>query len=395
MTRKTKKTIKLGFISGLSGVLEGLANNQLRGVILAVEEMNKQGGVLGRPIEIISKDDKSNPKLTTKLNQEIIYKDKADFLVGQLSAGTQLAANKEAKKARMIFVSLGNTNELNMSQHLGPYTFHQAVTLYMLSQIISKWTFENLGRKWFILTTDYEWGWHIIEGYKAFAKRMGAKIIGIIKVPFPAKEKDAYTKHFPEILKKKPEVLIAGMNGHDQFKFITEASKAGLKRKMSIINTLSELRVVGQLDPDDAVGMYWGASFYWKLQDILPVAKKFVSLYKKKFKEVPSAYSAYGYSGAMEVLNVIKKIGKYPIDPNKIAKELEGRTYTHYKHPEWWRPCDHQAFQDCYILKFKGSEERKSKNDTSEIVGTVSWDLELGRTCKNLGFAKKLWGHIK
>lgn len=76
----------------------------------------------------------------------------------------------------------------------------------MLAQIISKWTFENLGRKWFILAPDYEWGWHLIEGYKTFAKRMRAKIVGIIKIPFPVKEPDGYTKHFPEIIKKTGSV---------------------------------------------------------------------------------------------------------------------------------------------------------------------------------------------
>ncbi len=394
MTRKTKKTIKLGFVSDLTAVLAAVAHNQIKGITLAVEEMNKQGGVLGRRIEIIAKDDKSDPKLTAKLNQEIIYQDKVDFLVGQCSAGTQVVASKEAKNAKKIFISIGNTNEINMAAHFSPYTFHQAVTLYILAQAGSKWTFENLGRKWFLVAPNYEWGWHVIEGYKAFAKRMGAKIIGIRKYPFQAKGDD-FTKHFPEILKKKPEVLIVGANGRDQVKFITEANQAGLKAKMSIMCMLSQLGVIRLLKPEEAVGMYWTASFYWKLQDVLPIAKKFVTAYKKRFREVPSAYSAYGYSGAMEALNVIKKIGKYPIDPNKVAKELEGRTYAHYKHPEWWRPCDHQAFQDFYILKFKGPEERKSKDDSSEIVDTVSWDLELGRTCKNLGFAKKLWGHIK
>jgi len=394
MTDKTKKIIKLGFVSGLSGVLERLANNQLKGLKLAVDEMNQRDGILGRQIKIIVKDDKSDPRLTTKLYQESIYQDKVDFFVGQLSAGTQLAANKETKKAKKILISLGNTNELTMARYFSPYTFHQAITLYMIAQSISKWTYQNLGRKWFIVAADYEWGWHIIEGYKAFAKRMNAKIVGIAKVPFPASKDDDYTKHFPEILKKKPEVLIGGMNGSDQLKFIREVSKAGLKRKMSIMNSLSELGIIEQLDPEDAVGMYWGASFYWKLQDILPIAKKFVSRYSEKFKEVPSAYSAYGYSGAMEALNVIDKVGKYPVDSNKVAQGLEGRIFAHYKHPEWWRPCDHQAFQDFYILKLKGPEERKYKDDSSEIIGTASWDLDIERTCKNLGHARNMWGHF-
>ena len=234
-----------------------------------------------------------------------------------------------------------------------------------------------------------------MEGYKAFAKRTGAKILGIKKTPFPAKNENIFTKLFPDIIRKKPEVLIASQAGTDQQKLIKCANEAGLKNKMSIVHTLCMLPVAESLNPEDAVGMYWGSSFYWGLKDILPTAKKFVTLFKNRFKRWPSSYAAYGYSGAMEMLTAVDKAGKYPIDPNKVAKELEGRTFAHYKHPEWWRPCDHQAFQDFYILKFKGPEERKGKDDSSEIVDTVSWDLELGRTCKSIGHAKKMWGHIK
>ncbi len=395
--KTTKKILKLGFVSGLSGVYEGIAKNQLRGVTLAVERINKQGGVLGRQVKIITKDDQSNPRLTTKLNQEIIYKDKVNFLVGQLSAGTQLAANKEAKRAKMLFMSLGMTNELTMTPHLGPHTFHQTVTVHMNDQAVAKWIYENLGKKWYLIAADYEWGWAHIEGYKAFAKRTDAKILGIAKHPFPApqEEKDVFTKYFDEIIKKKPEVLIVNNAGRDQMRFIKDANYAGLKSKMSIVHTTAMLTVVNNLDPEEAVGQYWGAAFYWGLEDILPTAKKFVELFKKKYKTVPPAYAAYGYSGAMEMLTAINIVGKYPIDPDKVAMELEGRTFAHYKHPEWWRPCDHQAFQDCYVLKLKGPEERKNKLDTSEIVGVASWDLDFGRSCQSLGHVKKMWGHIK
>jgi len=265
----------------------------------------------------------------------------------------------------------------------------------MNDQAVAQWIFKNLGKKWYLVAADYEWGRCHLEGYKSFAKRTNAKILGIKKHPFPVTKENEFTKIFEEIIKKKPEVLIVNNAGKDQQKFIKDAHKAGLKSKMSIVHTAAMLSIVNTLDPEEAVGMYWGSAFYWGLKDILPTAKKFVNSFQKKFKMFPSAYAAYGYSGTMEMLTAIDKVGKYPIDPDKVTRELEGRSFAHCKHPEWWRPCDHQAFQDCYILKFKGPEERKNKNDTSEIVGQTSWDLDFGRTCQSVGFGKKMWGHIK
>ena len=389
-----KNILKIGFPSGLSGVYGWMAQDQLNGVTLAVEETNKTGGVIGREIKIITRDDKSNFELAAKVTRELIQKEKVDLIVGQLSAGTQLAANKETKKAGMIFMSLGQTNELPTAEHLGPYTFHQALTPHMTVQALGNWIFDNLGKKWYIILADYEWGWQTLEAYQAIAKKRKAKIVGIAKIPFPAKEADAFTKYFPDIIKKKPEVLVVANYGLDQLKFMEDEYKASLQRRMSIVNTLSEIPVINKLKPEEAVGMYWGVSFYWALEKTLPLAKKFVSSYRTAFKQIPSAYSAYGYSGALEALWAIKKIGKYPLDAAGMALELEGRTFAHYKTPEWWRPCDHQAFQDYYILKMKGPEERKDEHDTSEIVGMTSWDLDFGRSCESIGHTKNLWGHI-
>lgn len=391
----SKETIKLGFISGLSGVYGWMAQDQLRGATLALEEINKEGGIAGRLVEIIVKDDESKPELSTKGTRELIQKYKADFIIGSLSAGTHLFINKETKRAKKIFMSVGQSSEITMDPHLGPHTFHEAWTPYMSAQGMGKWVFENLGTKWFFLLADYEWGWHVYEAYQELAKRMGAKILGSVKIPFPSKYEKDFSKHFPNIVRKKPEVLIACNYGSDQLKFITAANKAGLKRKMSIVNTISELPIVERIDPEEAAGMYWGGNFYWALAETLPLAKVFVSEYRKRFHKIPSGYSAYGYSGGLELLGAAKRTGKYPIDSDAIAQELEGQTYAHYKTGQWWRPCDHQSFHDFYVLKLKGPEERKNKHDVSEVVGSTSWELNFGRTCASIGHSKKMWGHFQ
>lgn len=360
---------------------------------MAVDLVNKDGGVSGRMVEITDKDDKSDPKLSTLGTKELIEKARVDLMIGGLSAGTQLFINAETKKARKIFMSIGQSNEITTAAHLGALTFHEALTPYMSVQGIGKWVFSNIGKKCYFIIADYEWGWQALEAYEKLAERMGADIVGVAKIPFPSKSPDDFTKHFPDILKKKPEVLIAANYGLDQLKFIEDANKSGLKRKMSIVNTLSELQVVERIKPEDAAGMYWGANFYWGLADSIPAAKEFVSSYRRRFKDIPSGYAAYGYSGGLELLQAAQRTGKYPIDPFAIVLELESRTYAHYKNSQWWRPCDHQSLQDNYILKLKGPEERKNSHDVSEIVGVTSWDLDIERSCQVLGHQEKQWGH--
>ncbi len=389
------ETIRLGFISGLSGVYGWSAQDQLRGVTLAVEKVNSRGGISGKKVAIISRDDTSDPKRAAEGTRDLIEKEKIDFLVGGLSAGTQLFINEEAKKAGILFISIGQSNEITTAPHLGPYTFHEALTPYMTVRGVGKWVFENLGKKIFIIVSDYEWGWQVLRTYELLAKQAGAQIVGVAKIPFPAKASNDFSKHFPAILKKKPEVLIGANFGTDQLKFIEDVNTAGLQRKMSIVNTLSELPVMERIPPEKAIGLYWGAHFYWGLKDMLPEAKAFFSLYSKRFGGAPSGYAAYGYSGAMELLLAAEKVNRYPIDPKAITEELEGNTYAHCKDKQWWRPCDHQSLQDYYILKLKGAEDRTHPHDISEIIGVTPWDLNIERSCQETGNGAYLWGHTK
>lgn len=390
-----EKVVKLGFISGLSGVYGWSAQDQLRGVQMAADFINKQGGIAGRKIEVLTRDDRSDPKLSTAGTRELIEKEKADFIIGGLSAGTVLFINEEAKKAKKIFVSISQNNEIVEHRNVSAYTFHEALTPHMTVQGMGKWVFSNIGKKCFIIIADYEWGWQVLKVYTNLAEKMGAEIVGVAKVPFPAKKPDDFTKHFARILKLKPEVLIAANYGEDQLKCIEDINRRGLKNKMSIVHTLSELPVVKRIKPEDAVGMYWGVNFYWGLAKDIGSAKKFVESYRKKYGAAPSGYSAYGYSGAMELMGAAASIGQYPVEPLAVCRELEGRAYSHYKKPQWWRPCDHQSFQDYYILKLKGPEERKTADDVSEIIGVTSWDLDMERSCQVLGHVNKQWGHAK
>ena len=390
---KQQKTVTVGFISGLSGVYGWMAQDQLAGVKLAVDEINAAHGIAGRQLRVVVKDDKSDSKLAQTGTRELIEKDGADFVIGSLSAGTHLFINSETKKAGKIFMSIGQSNEITMAPHLGPYTFHEALTPYMTVNGIGRWVFERLGKKWFLVIADYEWGHHMRDAYTALAKQLGAALIGVVAIPFPAKSANDFTRHFPKIIAAAPDVLVIANYGLDQLKFIEAANAAGLKRKMSIVHTLSEIDIIGRIKPKEAVGMYWGASFYWELADTLSTAKGFVSAYSKRYRKFPSGYSAYGYSGALELLGRAQELGIYPLDSDAIARDLEGRTYAHYKNSQWWRPCDHQSFQDCYVLKLKGPEERKGRGDISEIVGVTHWDIDMERTCEDLGHAKRLWGN--
>ena len=389
-----ESTIKVGFVSGFNSPYGTVVKNQFKGAQLAVEEVNKKGGILGKKIELLDRDDEMKPDLAETVAKELIEKEKVHLMAGTLSSATATVVNKIAKEAGIPMMVINQVN-ITHAENLGPYTFHECVTPYITSQLVGRWGLEHLGKRWFFVIPDYQWGYESYESSQIVIKKMGGVDLGVAKVPLGGKPED-FEKIIPQILEAKPEVLAATNFGGDQVNFIKAVHKFGLKKEMSIILGIADIPIVEDLSMEELVGMYWGVNFYWGLEDSIPTAKQFVSSFKERFDgELPSGYAGYAYAGILEFLDAAGQAPGNPIDYDKMAAFLEGRSYDRYKGKQWWRPCDHQSFQDFYILRFKGPEESKHKYDIGEIMGTVTWDLDIARTCEELGHSEHLGGFFE
>ena len=387
-----KTPVKLGFSCGFSSPYLTIVENQLKGAELAVLEINEKGGIAGHPVLFLPKDDQMDPNMGRMMAEEFVN-EKVDIIAGTISASSQLETNRVARAAGIPFVSVSQSNSLTTAQHLGPYTFHESPSPYMVAQLLGRWGVEHIGEKWVFLIADYQWGYEILESMEKTVKQNGGKILKVFKIPLGATEED-FKPYMDEILALKPDVLSVTNLGWDQANFIRAANKAGLKREFGILLTLSEITIVDMIPLDELVGMYWGVNFYWGLEDTIPTAKHFVQSFREHFKgELPTGYAGCAYSGVKEILTAAQAIGTYPINNDILTKFIEGRSYDNYKGRQWWRPCDHQSFQDFYVLRFKGPEESKHHYDIGEIVDTITWDLDIERTCEELGHGEKQFGH--
>ncbi len=389
---QNKSPIKLGFTCGFTGPYTAIVENQLKGALLAVEEINTEGGIDGHSVQFLAKDDQMTPEMAQMMMEEFI-EEKTDIIVGSISASAQLVTNRMAKLNKIPFISVSQSNAITTADQLGPYTFHEGLSPHMLAQLLGRWGVEHLGKRWVILIADYQWGYEIQTSMENVVKRYGGDVLKVIKVPFGAGVED-FSKHIDEILQLEPDVLSVTNLGWDQANFIIAANARGLKKEMSILHTISEITIVDMLSLDELVGMYFGVNFYWGLEDIIPSAKVFVDKFRSRFNgELPTGYAGYAYSGTKEVLTALKQVGEFPLNYDKMAQFLEGRSYDNYKGRQWWRPCDHQSFQDLYVLRFKGQEESTEHYDIGEIISTISWDLDIERTCEGLGFSDQGEGH--
>lgn len=386
-------TIRIGFISGFNSPYGVVVKSQFKGAQLAVKRINDTGGVCGKQVELIEKDDEMKVPLAEAKARELILEEKVHALVGTLSSATATAVNEIAKEAEVPFMVI-NQVSINEASQLGPYTFHECVTPHITSQLVGRWGMEHLGKRWFFVVPDYQWGYESYESSQKVLKKLGGVDLGVAKIPLGSPV-EAFEEFIPEVLEKKPDVVAATNFGSDQTNFIKAVNKHNLKQEMSVVLGISDTPVIESLTLDELVGTYWGTNFYWTLEDTIPTAKTFVGAFRAMFDgEQPSGYAGYAYAGILELLTALQETGADPIDPVAMTRFLEGRSYDHYKGAQWWRPCDHQSFQDFYILRFKGPEESTHTYDIGEVVGTVHWDLDIARTCEELGHKDHENGHF-
>ena len=372
--------IKIGLVTGLSGAYAGLAQGQERGAELAVQEI---GTVLGRPLQLISRDDKIDPNEAAKQAQELVQTEQVDLLTGCVSAATTLAVNEVAKRAKVLHIGTCQTNALNDgNKDWSDYTFHMALTPWMNNQMVLPWITQNLGKKIYIFAADYAWGSDNIESITAWLGNQSIPLIGQSKAPLGTKD---FTTFIPQIRAASPEVAIVVNAGDDQANFLKQATQFGLSRETKLYSPVVDVPFDKQNGQPNIADTYGGANFYWAIQDQLPSAKKFVDAYRLRFNEMPAAYGSYQYDALKVWATAVDKAGS--LDPRKVETALEGMSFDYSSGQSVIRKCDHQMIHPVHIMK--GRTETQGESGYRDLVTTVAADEKYERSCEQLGLGNR------
>lgn len=379
------KPIVVGIISGFSGPYASPAEDQWRAAVLAAEEMNAKGGLLGRQIKMVRRDDKINPGEAGKMVQDMIQNDHPDFILGTNFAGTILPVNDQAKKAGIPFIAIAQNDRINTAADRGPYTFHEAVTPTMNGRALGDWIAKNLGKKIYYLMADYAFGKDNYASMSKAAAAAGATEVGLAYFPVGTTD---FTPFMAKLRAAKADVVVCAAFGNDAVNLLKQIQSFQLTKVSKFFFPVTDLPFDIATGYQNLQGTYGGANFYWELAEKDPVAKRFVDAFQKKYGVPPSGYAGYAYSG-MQLIRLGAEKAK-SIEPAKWSKALEGIQYDNYKGKERIRACDHQAFQPIFVVKGRSQAEAekagKAKFGYREIVGVVGASESIERTCKELGY---------
>ncbi len=372
--------IKIGFPVPLTGAYSAEAQDQVRCAEIAIKEFNDSGGLNGRKAELLVRDDKLNPGEAATRTLELIEKDKIDFVVGSLSAATQLSINAVCRDRKIIFNSISQSDAINEVKDWSLFTFHEALNPHLTAGAVARYAFPKFGKKVVYLTADYAYGHEMVRGFQRAGQPFGVQTLADIRHPIGAAD---YSAFLPRIQSLKPDILVLCNFGRDQLNAAKQATDFGLKATTKIITPILLYTARQAGGPDPFEGVIGGTSYYWGMEDKVPSAKVFNDKYRKAHGgAVPSDYGALGYAGVRSVLQAVREAKS--TESLKVSIALRQLRYNTYKGDQFYRKCDHQSVQSVVIIESK-SKNMKDKYDVFNVLAIENADEKNLRTCEEMG----------
>ncbi|HSE04904.1 MAG TPA: ABC transporter substrate-binding protein [Methylomirabilota bacterium] len=224
------KPLKFGTLQPLSGTAAAGGKTALVGVQMAVDRINKSGGVNGRPIELIVADYESKPDVGRRKAEKLVLEDKIDVHVGGYLSNVCLACMpvyEEHKLVNMIGVCLDTTITTSKCSR---YTFRPFDFAPSQAVAIAPYLVNKIGKKWHIAFADYAWGQSTRDAYVEQIKKLGGEVTGTTGVPLGTADMTAFLSKITETY----DGLFGIFFGSQGISFVTQSFDLGISKKARI-----------------------------------------------------------------------------------------------------------------------------------------------------------------
>ncbi len=361
--------IKIGATLSLTGNTAIAGEEMANCMRLAVDHLNDKGGVLGRKVEAVIRDDAGNAATTATRAKELIEKEKVDMMAGGNLGHTTHALHQQTSPKKMLLMANAMSNEITSVPMFSQYTFHPDITMQIAGSVVGKYAADKLGKRWYFLVADYAFGWACYNAFSKVLKDAKGENLGISAHPIGSAD---FSTYVGKIMASQPEVLVVANAGRDQINAWKQLREFGATEKMKIVAPLFQPTSIWAVGVESVWGGFGGATFYWEA----PESQWFTDVYVKKYGKPSGDDGMSQYECVMELGSAVNRAKS--LSPERVIKALEGHKFKWCKGEEWWRACDHQAIQDVYILTTKKPEK---KYDTFQVVGKFGGE-ELELSCE-------------
>lgn len=337
-------TIKIGEINTYSK-LTNFTFPYRNGWQLALEEINAAGGVMGKQLEVISRDDAGKPGDAVKIAEELLRKEKVALIMGSFFSNVGLAVTDFAKRNKVLYVAAEPLADAVVWAKGNRYTFRLRPSTYMQAAMLAAQAAKNPAKRWATIAPNYAYGKDAVASFKKVLKAMRPDV-EFVAEQWPALFKINAGSEIQALADAKPEAIYNVTFGGDLAKFVREGKLRGFFDDVFMVSLLT-----GEpeyLDPlkDEAPEGWLVTGYPW--YDIkTPEHLKFLSAYQKKFNDYPRTGSIVGYNTMMAVAEMLKKAES--TETEAMVGAMEGLSFMSPVGNVTFRKIDHQSTMGAYV----------------------------------------------
>jgi branched-chain amino acid transport system substrate-binding protein len=364
-----KEKVKLGFIGPVTGLFAGTGDPMSKGGLLAAEIINREGGILGREVEILVRDSEVRPATAIRMARELNKQEGVQLFFGIVSSGVALALKPVMEELNCLLITCAAHSTEITGRQFSPNVFRVTddarTRNYALAGILRE-KFPQV-RKWANISPDYAYGHSCWENFSEKMKELDPQF-QVVADRWPKfGAGGGYGPHITAIMEANPDGLYSVLYGGDMIAFIREAKQYGLFAKLKVFASNHVDWDIPYALKKEMVEAWVGEHYYYGLYKN-PTAEKFNASMKKAYGEeyflAGQGHAAPGFDAVMAYKAAIEKAGSF--DVNAIRKALEDLTFDSPLGKKWIRAGDHQAYFDMPFYQIV-------PDPNSEIGWKVGW----------------------
>jgi branched-chain amino acid transport system substrate-binding protein len=346
-------TIKIGEINSYKAQPAFLEPYK-KGMELAVEEINAKGGIDGRKVELITRDDNANPGDAVRVAEELVSREKIDVLTGTFLSNTGLAVADFAKQKKFFFLAGEPLTDKLTWQGGNAYTYRLRPGTYMQAAMLVPEAVKLKAKRWAVVYPNYEYGQSAAAAFKMLLKAAQPDVEFIAEQAPPLGKVDAGSVA-QALADAKPDAIFNVLFGADLSKFVREGNTRGLFKDRPVVSVLTgEPEYLDPLKDETPNG--WVVTGYPWYGIQTPEHKAFFLAYQGKYKDYPRLGSVVGYAMIKSAAAGIAKAKS--TDSAKLAEAFKGLQVDTPFGRITYRAEDHQSTMGAFVGKTKNDNGR-------------------------------------
>jgi branched-chain amino acid transport system substrate-binding protein len=337
-------TIKIGEVNSYKAQPAFLEPYK-KGMELAVEEINAAGGVNGKKLELITRDDNASPGDAVRAAEELVSREKIDVLAGAFLSNTGLALTDFAKQKKFFYLAGEPLTDKIIWGSGNKYTFRLRPGTYMQAAMLVPEAIKLKKKRWAVVYPNYEYGQSAIAAFKELLKAAQPDVEFVAEQATPLGKLDAGSV-VQALSDAKPDAIFNVLFGADLAKFVREGNTRGLFKGKEVVSVLTgEPEYLDPLKDETPNGWIVTGYPWYGIQT--PEHKAFFLAYHAKYNDYPRLGSVVGYTMIKSIAAGVKKAKSTETD--KLVAAFSGLQLESPFGRITYRAEDHQSTMGAFV----------------------------------------------